>query len=58
MTIKLERYFCAYIFLFCTLSYSLLFINIVNSLKLVAGFSFISFLLRLACNSAHNFVSI
>ena len=48
---KLERY-CSFTF-FCFESYLIFFlwINIVNDLKLVAGFTFISFSLRLARNN-------
>ena len=49
---KLERY-CSLTF-FCFESYLIfLWINIVNNLKLVAGFTFISFSLRLARNTIH-----
>ena len=43
MTIKLERY--------CLRIFCLLGINIVNNSKLVAGSTFISFSLRMACNN-------
>ena len=44
VTIKLERYRLLIFFLFCTLSYFLLIINIVNNLKACCWFHFHFFL--------------